>query len=106
MSDNEKNVNVETKEEKKPDLKLVDEKKTDEGAVKCSDCKPAPPSTIYRMLMARMTPEHLAAIGTQLIQVNGSELFWMTSVGQLYPFNAKQQAVEAEYAWLMSNPNP
>lgn len=65
----------------------------------------APPSNIYQVLMARMTPQQLANMGVQMVQVNGAELFWMTSVGQLYPFNNKQGALEAEYAWLLSKPN-
>lgn len=65
----------------------------------------AKPSNIYQVLMNRMTPQQLATLGVQLVQVNGSELFWMTSVGQLYAFNNKQVALEAEYSWLMSAPN-
>lgn len=65
----------------------------------------AEPSNIYQVLMARMTPEQLATLGVQLVQVNSTELFWMTSVGQLYAFNNKQAALEAEYKWLMSKPN-
>lgn len=99
MSDNE-NKN------KKPDLKVADSKvKQEEKTVNVADVAPAPPSTVYHLIMSRMSPEQLANMGVQLIQVNGSELFWMTSVGQLYNFNNKQAALEAEYAWLMSKPN-
>lgn len=99
MSDNETKNN-------KTDLKLVESKtKKEEEPINVADVAPAPPSTVYHLLMARMTPEQLASMGVQLIQVNGSELFWMTSVGQLYTFNNKQAALEAEYAWLMSAPN-
>ena len=91
---------------KKPDLKLVDSKtKKEEEPTKVADVAPAPPSNIYQVLMAKMTPEHLASLGVQLVQVNSSELFWMTSVGQLYPFNNKQAALAAEYTWLMSEPS-
>ena len=65
----------------------------------------APPSNIYQVKMAKMTPQELASMGVQLISVNSSELYWVTSVGQLYAFNNKQAALEAEYAWLMSKPN-
>ena len=68
------------------------------------DCESAPPANIYQLLMSRMTPEVMAGMGVKLIQVNGDELFWMTSVGQLYPFNAKKEAILAEYTWLMSEP--
>lgn len=97
--------------ESKKNLKLVKNPETvekqipDEEKTCANDCEPAPPSTVYEVLMARMTPEQLASISVQLVQVNGSELFWMTSVGQLYPFNNKKAAFEAEYAWLMSSPN-
>ena len=78
----------------------------EENKVKSEDAaEQASPSNIYQVLMARMNPEQLATLGVQLIQVNGAELFWMTSVGQLYAFNNKQAALEAEYAWLMSAPN-
>ena len=65
----------------------------------------AKPATVYAVKMARMTPQELASLGVQLISVNNSELFWVTSIGQLYAFNNKQAALEAEYAWLMSKPN-
>lgn len=78
----------------------------EENKVKAEDgAEQAAPSNIYQVLMSRMNPEQLANLGVQLIQVNGAELFWMTSVGQLYAFNNKQAALEAEYAWLMSKPN-
>ena len=65
----------------------------------------APPSSVYQVLMARMTPEELTTLGVKLISVNNSELFWVTSIGQLYSFNDKQSALEAEYNWLNSAPN-
>jgi hypothetical protein len=78
----------------------------EESKVKSEDsAEQAPPSNIYQVLMARMTPQQLANLGVQLVQVNSAELFWMTSVGHLYTFNNKQAAIEDEYAWLMSKPN-
>ena len=65
----------------------------------------AKPSNIYQVKMAKMTPQEMTSMGVQLISVNNSELFWVTSVGQLYGFNNKQAALEAEYTWLMSKPN-
>lgn len=103
-----------SEEVKNPELKVVNSKKTTKKVANAvnEECKcdinaveQAPPSTVYQVLMSRMTPEQLASISVQLIQVNGSELFWMTSVGQLYAFNNKKAAFEAEYAWLMSSPN-
>ena len=64
----------------------------------------APPSNVYQIVMARMTPEELTNLGVKLISVNNSELFWVKSVGQLYPFNDKQSALTAEYQWLTSAP--
>lgn len=96
-------------EVKNSEFKVVNKKTTkkSEEEVTCDigAAEQAPPSTVYQVLMARMTPQQFATMGVQLVQVNSSELFWMTSIGQLYAFNAKQQALEAEYAWLMSNPN-
>lgn len=97
-----------TKETKKsPNLKVVRPETDDCGDPKeipVGDVEQAPPSTVYEALMRTMTPENLALMGVNLIQVNGEQLFWVTSIGQLYPFNAKMQAIEAEYRWLMSEP--
>ena len=80
--------------------KLEEEKVIDtEAAV-----EQAPPSTIYEVVTAGMTPQKLANLGVKLISVNSRELFWVTSIGQLYEFNAYDLAVQAEYSWLMSKP--
>lgn len=95
-------------EVKNPELKVVNSKKNQEKKVTTdidAGVEQAPPSTIYHAKMATMTPIIMASMGVQLIQVNGEELFWVTSTGQLYSFNAKQAALEAEYTWLMSKPN-
>ena len=97
-------------EVKNPELKVVGKKtakKSEEEKTCCdiSASEPAPPSTVYQVLMSRMTPEQMAGMGVKLIQVNGEELFWMTSVGQLYTFDNKKAAIVAEYTWLMSKPN-
>ena len=96
-------------EVKNPELKVVnkknDKKSEEEKTCDINAVEQAPPSTVYQVLMARMTPEQLAGMGVKLIQVNGEELFWMTSVGQLYPFTSKKEAIVAEYTWLMSKPS-
>lgn len=102
MSENENNKKL--KVVKNPEIEK-ESARTEEDKICTNDCMPAPPSTIYQVIMARMTPEQLAGLGVQLIQVNGSELFWLTSIGQLYPFSNKQAALEAEHAWLMSKPS-
>ena len=98
-----------SEETKNPELKVVNKKTTKKSAEeKTTDInavEQAPPSTVYQVIMARMTPEQLAGMGVKLIQVNGEELFWMTSVGQLYTFEHKKEAIVAEYTWLMSKPN-
>ena len=96
-------------EVKNPELKVVNKKTTkkseEEKTCDINAVEQAPPSTVYQVLMSRMTPEQLAGMGVKLIQVNGEELFWMTSVGQLYTFDNKKAAIVAEYAWLMSKPD-
>ena len=97
-------------EVKNPELKVVGGKKSSKKQAEECTCniestEAAPPSTVYHLLMAKMTPEQLAGMGVKLIQVNGEELFWMTSVGQLYTFDHKKEAIVAEYTWLMSKPN-
>lgn len=84
-------------------------KKTDivaeEQKVDVSAAEQAPPATVYEVVMASMTPQKLANLGVKLASVNNRELYWVTSVGQLYEFNAYDTAVQAEYNWLMSDPN-
>ena len=70
-----------------------------------SNSKTETPVTIYDITMANMTPEILADLGVHLVSVNNRDLFWLTSVGQLYPFNNRNQAFEAELAWLNSKVN-
>lgn len=92
---------------KNPNLRIVKPESEDCGDPKeipVGDVQQAPPSTVYEALMRTMTAEQLAIMGVQLVQVNGEQLFWMTSMGQLFPFNAKMKALETEYAWLMSSP--
>ena len=67
-----------------------------------SDIAAAEPRFVYDVIMANMTVEKLADMGVRLIYVNNSDLFWVTSGGQLYPFNDRAHAVEAEYNWLRS----
>lgn len=66
------------------------------------EVKSAAPRTQYAAIMASMTPDQLAAMGVRLISINGNELWWVTSTGQLYAFGAQQQAIAAEYRWLLS----
>jgi hypothetical protein len=67
-----------------------------------SDITEAEPRFVYDVVMANMTVDKLAEMGVRLIYVNNSDLFWVTSGGQLYPFNDRAHAVEAEYNWLTS----
>lgn len=97
-----------TETKKNSNLKVIKSENctdVDEKTCDISASEPAPPSNVYQVLMSRMTPEQMAGLGVKLIQVNGEELFWMTSVGQLYTFDNKKAAILAEYTWLMSNPN-
>ena len=79
---------------------VVEEQKVDVNAV-----EQASPATVYEVVMSTMTPQKLANLGVKLVSVNSRELYWVTSVGQLYEFNAYDIAVQAEYNWLMSEPN-
>lgn len=71
--------------------------------VKAGDCCEAPPRNVYQVKMSTMTPQELALLGVRLISVNNESLYWVTSVGQLYKFEDKESAFEAEYLWLMSD---
>ena len=83
-------------------VKKVQIEAVEEPTVMHSDVEAAPPATIYDVVMANMTPDTLADLGVKLISVNNSELYWVTSAGQLYGFNARAQALAAERAWLGS----
>ncbi len=87
-------VKIEAVEE--PTVKILDGEST-------SDVMDAGPSTIYGVVMANMTIDKLADMGVRLIYVNNSDLFWVTSAGQLYAFNDRIHAVEAERNWLASS---
>lgn len=69
---------------------------------RASDITAAEPRFVYDVVMANMTVDKLADMGVRLIYVNNSDLFWVTSGGQLYQFNDRAHAVEAEYNWLRS----
>ena len=87
-------VKIEAVEE--PAVKILDSEPT-------SDVMDAGPSTIYEVVMANITIDKLADMGVRLIYVNNSDLFWVTSAGQLYAFNDRIHAVEAERNWLASS---
>lgn len=93
MSSTEK-VKIEAVEE--PAVKIIDEDTASETVA-------AEPSSIYDVVMANMTIDKLADMGVRLIYVNNSDIFWVTSTGQLYAFNDRAHAVEAEYNWLASS---
>lgn len=57
----------------------------------------------YDKIMKEMTPERFAQIGVKPAVINGNEVFYMSSSGQLFPFTNEglQRAVNFEYRWLM-----
>ena len=69
-----------------------------------SDVERAPFATTYESIIASMNPHRLADLGVKLVVVNSSELFWVTSTGQLYAFGDRQAALSAELSWLLSEP--
>lgn len=87
-------VKIEAVEE--PAVKILDNDPTSETAA-------AEPRFVYDVVMANMTIDKLADMGVRLIYVNNSDLFWVTSAGQLYAFNDRIHAVEAEHNWLASS---
>ena len=60
------------------------------------------PSTVYETKLASMTIAEMANLGVKLISVNNDSLFWVTSFGQMYKFDERSKAFEAECLWLMS----
>lgn len=86
---------VQLEAEVEPAVKIRDDNRT-------SNIAEAEPRFIYDVVMANMTVDKLADMGVRLIYVNNSDLFWVTSGGQLYPFNDRASAITAEYDWLTS----
>lgn len=60
----------------------------------------------YDRIMQDMTPERMAEVNVKLVTVNNTNLFYMTSSGQLFNTNQYNDAVRYEYNWLMNDPNP
>lgn len=60
----------------------------------------------YDTIMTAMTVERMAELRVKLISVNGRELYYVTSSGQLYNMSEYNQAIQHEYNWLMYDPNP
>ena len=42
-------------------------------------------------------------MSVKLITVNNSQLFWVTSSGQLFPYENRESAVRYEYNWLITD---
>lgn len=57
----------------------------------------------YDKIMEEMTPEQLATQRVKLVILNQSEPFYMTSRGQLYPFNNLNSAIIDEFNYLISD---
>lgn len=60
----------------------------------------------YDRIMQDMTPERMAEVNVKLVTVNNTNLFYMTSSGQLFNTNQYEDAVRYEYRWLITDPNP
>lgn len=58
----------------------------------------------YDAIMQSMTPERMAEINVKLVTVNNTNLFYMTSSGQLFPTTQFDDAVRYEYRWLTADP--
>lgn len=60
----------------------------------------------YDAIMQSMTPERMAETNVKLVTVNNTNLFYMTSTGQLFNTNQLEDAIRYEYNWLMNDPTP
>lgn len=58
----------------------------------------------YDAIMQTMTPEKMAEMNVKLVTVNNTNLFYMTSSGQLFNTNQYNDAVVYEYNWLTNDP--
>ena len=59
----------------------------------------------YDAIMQTMTPERMAENNVKLVTVNSTNLFYMTSSGQLFPISQLEDAIRYEYNWLMTDPS-
>ena len=59
--------------------------------------------TNFEKLVNSLTPENITEISVKLITVNNSQLFWVTSSGQLFPYENRESAVRYEYNWLITD---
>lgn len=60
----------------------------------------------YDTIMNTMTVSQMAQLRVKLISVNGNELYYVTSSGQLYTMSEHNKAIQHEYNWLMYDPDP
>ena len=58
---------------------------------------------IFDQTMKEMTPECLASVLVKPVVINGTDLYYMTTSGQLFTFDkeALQKAVDYQYQILM-----
>ena len=56
----------------------------------------------YENIVNNMTIEDLANRNVSLANVNNMQLFWVTSTGQLFPYNNYHDAIAYEIEWLNS----
>lgn len=63
--------------------------------------------TVYEKTIKEMTPEKFAVVSVKPAVLNGTEMFYVTSSGQLFPFNQEglQSAVNYQYQLLMQESN-
>ena len=59
--------------------------------------------TNFEKLVNSLTPENITEMSVKLITVNNSQLFWVTSSGQLFPYEKRDSAVRYEYNWLITD---
>ena len=55
----------------------------------------------YEKLINSYTIEKLVDSEVRLINVNNTNLLWITSTGQTFPYENKQAAIQYEYQYLM-----
>lgn len=56
----------------------------------------------YENIVNNMTIEDLANRNVTLANINNMQLFWVTSTGQLFPYDSYQDAIAYELEWLNS----
>lgn len=83
-------------------IKTLDDYMNAQKVTEGCECKDCRTHTFYDREMSTMTPALLASKNVQLVWINNDKLFWLTSSGQLFPYDQHDYAIKYELNALMA----